>query len=1447
MYACVFCVVSPVKPNGIVTAYNLYMREKVQDCSDISCYEKTLVFTGYAFNYTVTGLSPNTQYGFEVVAQNGGGNVSSGFTTVTTDEAPPTLVFPPDTDTISAYSINIEWEVPLEPNGIIVNYYVYRDDDTVVYSGNDLTTIDTSLTPFAKYCYTVGACTNAGCTNSTEGCNSTLEAIPEGFATPIVTGIGAYSVNLSWAQPSALNGENENYIVSFTNGTEIASGLIYSVTVEGLAPFTNYTFFVSVFNTEFSLDSSSISVVTLEIPPTGMNASTVKTLSSTAVEISWLPPSSPNGIITTYILRRDGMVIFNGTGFTHDDIDLTPNTQYTYTVEAVNSAGSVVSPILVIQTQADLPSGVSPPTATVLSSTSIYIEWTEPESNNGEIMAYKLIVNDQEVVSGLVFNHTLINLTPYTNYTLYIQVCNQVGCASSKSVTETTHEELPLNLVPPVVTGVTSTTVTLSWVPPTLPNGLITSYRIVRRETNNPLLILVQYVGVGDVTTFTNEGLSPYTSYEYQLVAFNSIGSVESDWTEVTTLEAPPTGMGSPTFPDIQSEYVVVSWNPPANPNGVLTRYDVSYRPLLGDIVFHESLPANTTQTNVTGLEPFTIYEFRIEVYNNAGKASSDFTDAQTLEGAPEGLGNIILVTKTSESVTVMWAAPLKPNGIISEYVLYLNGIEEYRDTPRMAFIDRLKPFTSYSILLEACTSAACSQGEIQGFTTEESDPIGQPSPELTLIGERAVSIEWGFPIQSNGLINSYEIFRSEVPEPLVDNTTDVDATVIYVTDDVSNRAYNDTGLTPDTGYVYAVRANNSVGSSLSSYEYIQTPQAAPENVQGPVLNVLGTSSIGMTWDPPLQKNGELTQYQIYRATADESTVKVYTGLNREFTDTGLKPYTQYLYTVEACTIAGCGNSSSPSTATTDESIPESIIQPELQALSSSSISVKWSEPSVPNGVLVSYIVNVVSPVLLNSTHDASVFEATISSLEPFTVYTVTVQACTVVGCVTSNSSSVLTHESVPMLQGAPTVFALSPSSVSISWQAPDKPNGIIVNYILRRNGTIIHDNNTLSYVDTGLLPNQAYSYDVQSFTSVGGGDPSSISTVTTHADTPEGVSPPTLTPLDSTSILAQWTVPDIPNGVIQKYILYVNESVQYEGMALGTVVLNLGVFTMYSFRVEACTTTCGSSVYSYAITMEAAPVGLDPPTLSLSSNESVLVSWLPPSSPNGIITTYSIDRAMVTNGDLGTITQLVSDIPAPAMQYIDDDSTLSPATTYSYRVTAANTAGSVTSEFTSITLPDGTPQNLSAPSLVSLTDTSFTVTVTPPAVANGVLTKYTLFGDNLFPIVATPTNQEDPVLFTHSELDPYTVYRVYAEVCTVGGCVLGPATEVRTNESTPAGLLSPFVTVQQPRRILVEWSPPTNPNGVITGYVHMYCVLLTKSKIIKIQTHIMEGTVCTK
>ena len=51
-------------------------------------------------------------------------------------------------------------------------------------------------------------------------------------------------------------------------------------------------------------------------------------------------------------------------------------------------------------------------------------------------------------------------------------------------------------------------------------------------------------------------------------------------------------------------------------------------------------------------------------------------------------------------------------------------------------------------------------------------------------------------------------------------------------------------------------------------------------------------------------------------------------------------------------------------------------------------------------------------------------------------------KACTPGGCVTSSASIATTQEDPPEGVPAPTVIALSPYSLFVTWSAPENPNG---------------------------------------------------------------------------------------------------------------------------------------------------------------------------------------------------------------------------------------------------------------------------------------------------------------------------------------------------------------------------------------------------------------------
>ncbi|MEQ2190129.1 hypothetical protein GOODEAATRI_032504, partial [Goodea atripinnis] len=108
--------------------------------------------------------------------------------------------------------------------------------------------------------------------------------------------------------------------------------------------------------------------------------------------------------------------------------------------------------------------------------------------------------------------------------------------------------------------------------------------------------------------------------------------------------------------------------------------------------------------------------------------------------------------------------------------------------------------------------------------------------------------------------------------------------------------------------------------------------------------------------------------------------------------------------------------------------------------------------------------------------------------------YEVRVEACTVLGCSSSDWSSVLTLEAPPAGQPAPLLDLTSDpptglrTSFLLTWSPPAQSNGRILHYeVYRRQSaldtdkmgtaTVVYKNISTSFKDGGLQPYTAYQY----------------------------------------------------------------------------------------------------------------------------------------------------------------------------------------------------------------------------------------------------------------------------------------------------------------------------------------------------------------------------------
>ncbi|KAK0088951.1 hypothetical protein PV325_010139, partial [Microctonus aethiopoides] len=330
--------------------------------------------------------------------------------------------------------------------------------------------------------------------------------------------------------------------------------------------------------------------------------------------------------------------------------DLKPATRYTIRVVAEGPAGrSAPSPELIVKTEPQRPAG--PPiniAARPISPTEIIVSWSPPlsELRHGEIQGFN--VGFRETSSGNPsFNFTSVSgdgedgagelrltaLRPYTRYTIVVQAYNQVGSGPlSEPLPTQTLEDVPSKPPEDVrCASLTSQSLQISWKSPpaAYTNGNIQGYKV-----NYEPVIADSWLGIDEMEvrktgsmTMTLAGLRKYTNYSIQVLAYTRVGDgISSRTMFCRTKEDVP---GSPA--DIKvvvssPQALFISWLPPLEPNGDITKYNLYSRIMDGREELNHGkrvLPATNTFFEVTGLQQRVEYQFWVTASTRVGEGQS--------------------------------------------------------------------------------------------------------------------------------------------------------------------------------------------------------------------------------------------------------------------------------------------------------------------------------------------------------------------------------------------------------------------------------------------------------------------------------------------------------------------------------------------------------------------------------------------------------------------------------------------------------------------------------------------------------------------------------------------------------------------------------------------------------------------------------------------------------
>lgn len=120
-------------------------------------------------------------------------------------------------------------------------------------------------------------------------------------------------------------------------------------------------------------------------------------------------------------------------------------------------------------------------------------------------------------------------------------------------------------------------------------------------------------------------------------------------------------------------------------------------------VLFRESAPqeAETFSYTVTGLRPWSQYDFSIQTHNPAGHTQSPWTTVTTRQAPPYGLAppTVTHIPDHPSKVLVSWTAPVEPNGVLQSYRLKRNNVSfsfSFDPTVLSYSDDDLVPFSDY-------------------------------------------------------------------------------------------------------------------------------------------------------------------------------------------------------------------------------------------------------------------------------------------------------------------------------------------------------------------------------------------------------------------------------------------------------------------------------------------------------------------------------------------------------------------------------------------------------------------------------------------------------------------------------------------------------------------------------------------------------------------------------
>ncbi|XP_037367524.1 neuronal cell adhesion molecule isoform X1 [Talpa occidentalis] len=478
-------------------------------------------------------------------------------------------------------------------------------------------------------------------------------------------------------------------------------------------------------------------------------------------------------LIPTVTWLKDSSELLSDGRFTVDKdhlaiVDVNDDDGGTYTCVA-NTTLDMVSASAVLSV-VDVPNPPFDLELTDQLDKSVQLSWTPGDDNNSPITKFIIEYEDAMHEAGLWHYQTEVSgtqttaqlkLSPYVNYSFRVMAVNSLGRSLPSEASEqylTKAAEPDKN--PTAIEGLGSEpdNLVITWKPLNgfESNGPGLQYKVSWRQKDGD--DEWTSVVVANVSKYIVSGTPTFVPYLIKVQALNDVGFAPEPAVVMghSGEDLPMVAPGNVRVSVVNSTLAEVHWDsvPLKSIRGHLQGYRIYYwkeqesskrnrRHIEKKIL---TFQGSRTHGMLPGLEPFSHYALNVRVVNGKGEgpASPDRV-FNTPEGVPSAPSSLKIVNPTLDSLTLEWDPPIHPNGILTEYTLKYQPINNTHELGPLVdlkipanktrwTLKNLNFSTRYKFYFYAQTSAGSgSQITEEAITTVDEGKMAMASRQVDI------------------------------------------------------------------------------------------------------------------------------------------------------------------------------------------------------------------------------------------------------------------------------------------------------------------------------------------------------------------------------------------------------------------------------------------------------------------------------------------------------------------------------------------------------------------------------------------------------------------------------------------------------------------------------------------------------------------------------------------